>query len=624
MSYEPRAWWKVQKKGAYRKVIEAIDSIVADQPYRYESHLHHTKMYSNREAEHYFGEPVNMSSRGDRLTMNICKEIIDTMVAHYGLQAILPMAITDNGDWTLRARGEKINTFLNGMFRSLQLFRKGPLSIRDGCIHSKGATYFYNRDGKIYAERVFTPEILFDESEAMDQNPRHMFRIRDIERNKLLEDSRYSHLKKIILKAKRLDLRNGGVTHADYEDSNLVTLVEAWRLPSECGTTKGRYVKILSCGDLEDKKYTRQKYPFSFFEYPGDEGKGVWGASVIDNQQARQIEINRLLQKIQRQMRSSSLKIMVERGSKIVKENWTNEDGTFIYYDRTPPQAVTMASVAPETFKQLMQLRQDAFESEGVNRLSSHGELPPGIKSGVAQSTYIEEGTKRLRYLGKAVEWYYVDCAHQIIDNAKEIDEAGEGSFEIMAETDDGLEKIKWSDVSLEDDKYQIAIKPSNFFSQSIAMKFEQANEMLDREIISLDEWSSVMDNPDLKAITRRRNSGYREIELAIQDMKDGKSVVPDGTFTNLEMAGPLVHLAYLESKNAGAPEEVLDNFRNYLLIVSDEARKQQEEMQAKEMQLAAAQAGPPQGAPPAAEGGPPPGPPGEMPMPPDMPQLPA
>jgi hypothetical protein len=574
------SWWKVDTKEVSKAVVSQVGKLLGDYPERLTQHRDHLRLYSNRAAEGVYGKKYLNTASKQKLTLNIIRSVIDSLVAHYGLERVQPMVVTEGGNWIIQKRAKSMNKFSAGQFQQNKVYRIGPQIIRDFLIHGLGFPMVYEINGDIKFERIFPAQMIFDEVEASEGNPRHAYRARDVSRETMLEMQRWKKHAGIIKAARKFDCENW--FGAGNDDEDRITLFEAWRLPSEDGNTKGRYVCTLDNGVIEDVEYEEQRYPFTVARMYGDDGQSWWPSSMVDNLESIQIEVNYLLQKAQRQMKSASFKVLAERSSRVIAEHLTNEDGTILYYTGTPPQWATMQAVAPETFQQIMQLKQDAFAQEGLNQLSSQGLIPPGIKSGKAQQIYLDEGSKRLRYHGRAVEDMYCDVADRMFDCARRIEERGEESYEVRVEESGKLSRIRWKECDLEKDQYIMSIQPTNYFASTPSARIEQALELFDRQLITVEQFASMSDMPDLSAIMAHSNAPYDEIMQGIALMREGDNAYPS-PYTDMALAGQLVQRARVQAQVEGAPDTILELFDQYLLTLHEYENKATEEQQAQQ-----------------------------------------
>jgi hypothetical protein len=434
----------------------AVDELASRYPGRAGVHEDHARLYSEKTANTLFGRPSPLPVK-KKMTLNITRSVIDSLVAHYGLERVQPLVMTEKGSWKLQRRAEKMNQFSGGQFRANKIYRLGPRIFRDGFIFGLGFLLPYEIGGKIRTERVFPHQMLFDEVEAQEGNPRFAFRVRDVSREGLLERADIKHAEKLVEQA---DRHQDGSWPIFETDDDRVSIVEAWRLPPEDGSGHGRYCAALTSGVLVDEPYDGVKFPFIPFRLYGDAGMSWWPETLVDNLRSIQAEIN-----------------------------YTNEDGTILYYTGAPPQWAAMQAVSPETFDQIMRLKNDAFEQEGINRLSAQGVIPPGIKSGKGQQIYLDEGAKRLRYHGRSVEDFYCDISERLFALARAMDARGEGGYSVMAESKGALERIRWQDASMEDDQYEMGIHPTNYFASTPSARIEQAREMFRDGLLTVEQF---------------------------------------------------------------------------------------------------------------------------------------
>ena len=173
----------------------------------------------------------------------------------------------------------------------------------------------------------------------------------------------------------------------DFGNTTLVDqieVLEAWHLPSGEGATDGRHVICISNATLVDEQWDKGSFPFVFVRWT-DPMLGFWGEGVACDIQGMQVEINKLLMKIQRAFHLMSVpRIYVENGSKIRKSFFNNEIGTIIPYTGQPPVQMTPPSLNREIFDHLERLYNRSFEIAGISQMAATSMKPAGLNSGAA------------------------------------------------------------------------------------------------------------------------------------------------------------------------------------------------------------------------------------------------
>ncbi len=161
---------------------------------------------------------------------------------------------------------------------------------------------------------MFPGELFVDHVDGFYGQPRNFYQRKFIDRQVLMR--LFPDFSDEIRQASRT------TDNIDYANTTLVDqieVLEAWHLPSGEGATDGRHVICISNATLLDEPWEKGSFPFVFVRWT-DPMLGFWGEGVCADIQGMQVEINKLLMKIQRAFHLMSVpRIYVENGSKIRK-----------------------------------------------------------------------------------------------------------------------------------------------------------------------------------------------------------------------------------------------------------------------------------------------------------------
>jgi len=572
-------FWNAPGDKPERTVFEHARYLMNLYQERMQQHKINLLSYSRHDYHNVFGSGGEYLQYDTRLRLNVIKSIIDTVVARYGTMKVKPMFKTVGADWETYKQGLKLNKFTNGMFTYHKVYKKGKNTIKSGALYGLGGVQVITKDGKIEVEHVPSYELLYDEREARHGNPSFMFRVREIGRDVLVrdydvpQDKAYgSHL----IDATWTEYSNAG-------EKDRTTMIEAWRLPSE--NESGRYIACIDNYTLIDEKYDDEQFPIVTFGWHSSTSGGIWPQSLADEVLSIQVEINQLLMKAQRQMKLAGFMVFVEKGSKVNKGSLSNMDGSVIEFVGQPPIYHAIEAVAPETLRQIESLVDKAYDITGVNRLQSQGQKPGGLNSGVAIREYNDLGSERMKDVAQDIEDFYCEIAGRLVDAARKLSEEG-ATTEVMVDEKDFINKISWDDISLDRDKYQIAVYPTNFFATTPAAKYQQASEMHERGQINDAEFAQLMDMPDLEMVMKQKNAPYQNIMNDIELMNNGEKYESLDSFTDIRMAGPMVQAAFAQARLRGAPDDVQEYYRNYLLELENMAAELQAAQQPPQQQV--------------------------------------
>lgn len=552
----PRRYWWKNTQNVYDDVFAAVRWLKEQQKLRRNRLLRNLRLYGNLPyagltIDNYFRTDDEIKS-ANRLTLNVVKSMVDTMANRIAKNKPLPTFLTEGGSWDQQLKAKRLQKFIKGQFYKMDAYELGRMTFSETCIFGTGIVKTFRVGNDVKLERVFPAEIHIDEEEAFYGQPRQCFQEKHLPREVLL--NAYPEFEAKILDAGKESDRSNEKKIADH-----VAVVEAWHLPAQDDKKDGRHVIAIDNCVLLDEPYTRDKFPFTFLHYTKPP-IGFWGIGLTDELVGIQIEINKLLRTIQRAMHLLSIpKVFIEKASKIVKSHFNNEVGGIITYSGVKPEVHAFNAVSPELFAQLDRLYARAYEITGISQLSAQGLKPEGLDSGKAIRTFNDIQTERFILNGQAYEEFYLDIADQIIDIAKEIYE-DDKSFGVMAVGKRQVERIRWSEVDMDKDKYSMRVFPTSALAETPSARLQEVQELVQAGFIEKDTAVQLLDMPDLENTYSDLTAQGELMELVI-DSIIGKGaprfIAPDPTM-NLEFGIRRIRNAYLRGKINNIPEQRL------------------------------------------------------------------
>jgi hypothetical protein len=478
----------------------------------------------------------------------------------------------------------------------------------DGIIH------VFERNKRVTWERVMCGEIVVDEIEAFYGKPRQMHRVRDVDRGVL----------KDLFQKKSSVLDDPSLTApmpAMYPNrvADLVTVRESWHLPSSPGADDGAYfISVDGHALTKVEEWKHDFFPFARISWT-PRLYGYWAQGLAEQLLGTQVEINKLLQLIQRSYHlGGTFKIFLERGSKIVKEHVNNEVGAIVDYTGKTPQYVIPPLVPPEIYTHLVRLIPQAYEQAGVSTLSATSRTPVGIESGKALRTLNDIESDRFLTTSRAYEEFYLELARLSIATARDIAEENDGSYPVKVPFQSELMDIDWKDIDLQEDDFVMQCYPVSSLRSDPAGRLQDVTELMQAGLVSKRRGRALLDFPDLQKEESLANASENYLQWVFDKMLEGDPDDPttytppepyDDLVTAREMA--LEYYAWIRTKTDVDPRRT-EYLRDYLT-------------QLDELQAAAAPPPPPAGA----EGAPPMAVPGappvsellpNVPMPPGLP----
>jgi hypothetical protein len=469
--------------------------------------------------------------------------------------------------------------FTSGIFHGQQVYRKAQSAFADGEIFGTGFIKVFDDDGEVGIERVLTNEILVDDVEGIYGEPRNLYQHKEVERAHLF--GMWPKFKDEIKEAGLI--REGSSYSSAIADP--VSLLEAWHLPD--GNNPGKHIISVSGKVLFEEPWKSKKFPFATFRWI-DRPMGFWGKGVPEQLRGIQIEVNVILQKIQRHMQLASSKVFVEKGSKVNKSKLNNEEfGVVEYAGGKPPVFATIESISPEYFRQIEALYQKAFEISGISQLAAQSRKPGGLDSGKALREYNDIQTQRFLHVGQRWEQFFLDIADLVVECARQINK-DHGGYKVLADIDNELEELDWKDVDPGRDKFIMKAWPVSLLPDSPPGKLQAVQELLNVDPRLQPYATSLLDYPDLEAVTRRINAPVLIMDKILnQILEYGKYIAPVPQM-DLNLGVAHMQSAYLDAKITGVEANKLEMILDWVNDAQDIMTRAQDEITQKQMNMQA------------------------------------
>lgn len=562
-------WWDLEENsdeaaiavhGLMRQWDQANSGIQA-------ANLRNLRLYSNRETQAlsiaqyilagnqdsaFGGMPSSgvFASRPNRITLNVCKSCIDTVVNKLGKNKVIPKFLTTGGALKQRTKAEQANQFVFGLLNQSNAHQVHRLALRDAAIFGTGFTKAVIREKRVVLERIFPDEIFVDPADAYYGEPITIYQRKFVS--------------KVVLKS-QFPVHAAAITELstmEYPFANGVTdtvmILEAWRMSK--GGIKGRHIIAADGINLFDEPWKSDKCPIRMLHYCRPV-LSFWGTGICEELIGIQVEINRLLMHIQECMRLlQQPRIFVEMGSKANPAHWVNDIGTFIPYSgNKPPQIYTAQTVHPEIFSQLENLYRKAFEIVGVSQLSAQSKKPSGLDSGRALREFSDIESERMVILGQDFEDFVVDSTMSMLEILP-------NNYTVQAyDKSSGVKEIKWSDLEMKRDDYVLKTFPVSALPQHPAARLEFVSEMSKSGVIDVEDSMELMNFPDIESKMRRQLAPNRLIERAIESaLNDGEYVSPE-PYMNLDKAIAMAQQFFSWSILEEYPEDRIDMVRRFI-----------------------------------------------------------
>lgn len=562
--YFDNRWWLAKEDEMPQAIAGVVNRLNMGDSRRQTQYQISTRLYNNTNIMgisgfSYSRGSLNQSPSKDRITYNMVQSAIDTVVAKMSKNRPKPLFLTSGGDYKLQRKAKKLDKYVEGIFYENDAYHLGTRVFRDAAIFGDGIIHVFECYGRIKYERVIPSEMYVDPMEAFDGKPRQLHRAKNIDR--LVLKDMFPGKKQLIENAQAA--RND-VTALNTYVADQLTVVESWHLPSGPDAKDGLHVLSLEEGVLHTEPWTKDYFPFAKMSW--SEGQyGFWGQGAAEQLQSIQLEINKLLWVIQRSMHlQGSFKVLLENGSKIVKEHLNNDIGAIINYSGTPPSYVVPPMVAPEVYAHFMTLKNLGFEQVGVSQLSAGSLKPAGLNSGKALREYNDIESDRFNTIGKAYERLFVDLSKITVDMAKDLYER-DGEYEVKVPNKTFLETIDWSQIDLDNSDFYLKIFPVSALPNDPAGRLQTVQEYVQAGFMSPRTARKLLDFPDVEQIEDLQNASEDYLHMILEKMIEDAYYTPPEPFDDLALAKELALEYYAQGKLNNLEEEKLDLLRQFI-----------------------------------------------------------
>ncbi len=535
-------WWEEKDENkAAAQMLTTAAYLKESQGYRYRQAAMFARLYGNQSLYNFAGaNTMRMDdTKGlpqDRPTFNLIQSATDTLVSRISQSRPQPVFLTDNSDYKQRTLAKKLNNFILGEFYHTDAYNLATQCLRDALVQGTGILHiFEDHDNRVGAERVLLTEMLIDPNEAMYGKPRQLYRMKLVDREVLA--AAFPKFKRKVEFASKAYPDNS--VDSSKTVSDLVMVVEGWRLPSGKDTKDGRHTLAVSTGSLLDEPYDKDDFPFVFLHY-SPRLLGFWSQGVAEQLMGTQLELNSILFTISRAIKLVGVpRVFQEEGSKVMSAAHNNEIGVIVKFRGVKPTYEVAPCNAPELYAERDKLIQYGYQQCGVSALQATSQKPQGLDSGEAIRTYDDISTDRFAALSRRYDDFFINLSYQIIELAKEIAER-EGKYATVYPNKNGIKEINLKEADLIDDNFVIQCFTQSSLPKDPAGRLAKITEMIQSGMITLQEGRRLLDYPDLEQIEKLANAGEERIFQLLDDIIETSKYTPPDPFMDLDLATQL------------------------------------------------------------------------------------
>lgn len=542
----------------HQMVFELVDQIKLNQNYLDAADERNYRLYCGSPLYSIFTNVAARDNNAERLVLNVAQSCIDTMISKISKNEPRVSFLTDEGDYIAQENAKKLDRYMYGQFYKTKTYEVTKRSLLDCLIWGDGEVKVSSKEGKINVTRMVTPFIVVDEREAIHGSPFTKYQMEFVDKDVLKE--------KFPKFAKEIDEAGASTLKyfSDYIfDTNLVLVLEGWKLASKEGAGDGRHFLGIKNATFVNEKYPKDYFPTAKLTFQANP-LGYRGKGICDLLTGYQVELNRTCKKVQDAFRLASPKWLVETMSKVVKTHFNNQVGTIMNYTGTPPAYFQGVAIDPQYFDYILFLYQKSFEEVGLSQLSATSMKPSGLNSAVAMREYSDIETERFASFVKEWQNFHLDISDLIYKESVFQSKHGQ-PIVVNAPIGDSLYKIDFKDISLKVSEFVQQAYPVSMLPKTPAGRLEFITEGISAGLFSPEEGLDLLDFPDLKAITRFKNAPINDIKNVVTQIVENGSYNPPEQYQNLVYGIQYVQFAYLYYKNKNLETDKLDMLTRWI-----------------------------------------------------------
>lgn len=519
------------------------------------------------------------------VTRNLLASAIDTVVTEITQTRPRPMFVTIGGDWLEQERARNLTKFTDAEFDASNVHELTEQGARDGAIAGLGILRpridpaskcdldgKKNADGKrhecrgtkVIIERVFPPFFLVDDRGCVDVLPRCWYVRHMIDKWHLAE--LYPDCAEEIEKSAAVS------TTAWYSDGprsqDKIEVIEAIHLPSRRDKSDGRHVLVTNDSVLMDVGYKHDEPPFVGIRAIRPL-RGYWGLSVAQRAASTQTQLNKLVRRFDESLRLNATALwFINRQSRALSAHMVNGVGTMVMHDGPPPHQFTPAIMHPQVDNYIDKTSTLVFKLCGASEMAAMSLKPAGLNAGVAIREYNDLQSRRFLPFERNFERAYTEIAKWVVLLHTEIAEDHPDHEIVASDGPTRTNRIKWSEINLEQTRYRCRVFPASAFPTSPAAKMQMLQEMLQQGAIDQQTFYELADMPDFESARDRVMAPLQLLHKRFAKMLYENKYLGPESYMDLQLAMKECALAIQRAEVDDCPEERVDLLRDFLAAV--------------------------------------------------------
>jgi len=551
-------WWELEGQEAADLCADTAHEVDHRTRARQDAIAENERMYeANSAAANAIARHVGL------LAANMIAGCVDTILSEVTQLEALPMVLVDDASWEEGRCAEAMTSYLAHTFKH----RGVQACIRhgggDAVVAGLGAVRPLIRGSQVQYERLRPTDILMDDAECTNGPPNEIYLRFSIPKRTL--KILYPKQENAIDSARSPSRHEGQDAAHARDDADRAEVIEAWHLPTTPESGDGRHIICAhGCPPFVLESYTRDRYPIAWIRVLPPR-RGFWGYDLVARAVPMQLELDKLLGRVQDTIHFASIKeTWVQKGSFVIATYGNDCGSIYEYTGPQPPITSTPPLLGPDTMQLIGWTVDTIRQLMMVSEMSITSEKPPGIESGTALRNLHDFQARRFVHFERSLQRAICDVAEDAIALERQL---GAGHKVRFASGGKAVSKT-WSDIDVPAERTLIDVAPISALSKDPAQRLQQIQEMVEKGAAPVTSIARMANHPDIEAIYRDQTAPEDLVRKQIGQILEGGDYIAPEPYQDLALARRIGAIEVQRATIDGCPPKYLAEARRWLLDV--------------------------------------------------------
>lgn len=562
MADDPSIWWDAPKNEAHKRTLQYVAGAETELGDIFERLFRLECLYdpNNPDADR---------RQQDRVTENAIASNIDTVSAVISTAQVRTRYMTDGGDWQQQRTAKRLEWYSEELGKRYEVHAKCRKAFKESSKKGNGLIKVHAVLDEPRVEHILLENVIVPPDECRDGRvPRQLHHWDYIDADELL--LRYPDAATDIDRVRKTG-RQRRNSYSRNMLSNDVECLWSYRLPvgkkpkdynpkKKYTTYKpGRVTLVMEGRTLVDEPWHKPHFPVANMIW-SDRINSFYAISGAERIMGIQRALNKNNWVIEKGNDNIVAPPIYVRPADANIGSKTNRVNGHTVYRADLPQTAQHQAVPNETYNRNRSLNESAQREFGQTSMATHGAKPAGIDSGVAMREFKDQSTQRFASQELAFEDLVLLVHYLLIDVCKDM---GAKAPTVTRRGRFASKTMAWKDVDLGEARVQMAAAAT--LSRTPAGRAQTIIEYAQAGVISTDEFRRMSENPDIQREISLYTTSIELCEMELDAIADGEIVTPDPV-GHLDMTARRAQREYMQWLQDGAPEEILENLRTYMV----------------------------------------------------------